>query len=371
MSEQRIIQLLARKMAGEASAEELEELERLQAMFPDISYQEELLQYVWQRPVDFNEDQTTELAYEAHRLRFQNEFAKLEELEIHGEPEQSFIIPPADNNRNLIYWVIAAVLTGCFVVLFWPDSNPPGKDPQVLAGTTRIETSKGARKKITLPDGTQVWLNSDTHLSYDENMNKGQERMVKLSGEAFFDVAHNEDHPFIITTDKISIRVLGTAFNVKAYPRDSITETALIRGLVELTVTDRPTQKIVLRPSEKISIVENIQAKESGRTPQSKTFDRKLILEDIKEVAIGEVAVVQETSWTNDMLVFKNEQFEEMVPRLERWYNVTIEIRSDKLRKRRFTGIFKEEPLEAALEALQLIEPFRYRINDERLVLIE
>ncbi|WP_290797557.1 FecR family protein [Flavihumibacter sp. UBA7668] len=371
MSEQRIIQLLTRKMAGEASEEELEELEILQAMFPDISYQEELLQYVWQNSTESEDDQAAELAFEAHRIRFLDDFTKAELAETADAVEMEYVIAPADRNRKLYYWAAAAILTGFTVFLFWQDSPSNGTDQQIIASTTRIETAKGARKKITLPDSTLVWLNSDTHLSYDENMNEGKQRMVKLSGEAYFDVAHNKDRPFIITTDKVSIRVLGTAFNVKAYPKDSITETALIRGLVELTVRDRPAQKIVLRPSEKVSIVENKQTKEPGRTLQSKAFDRKLILEDIKEVAIGEVAVVQETSWTNDMLVFKNELFEEMVPRLERWYNITIEIRTDKLRKRRFTGIFKEEPLEAALEALQLIEPFRYRINEERLVLIE
>lgn len=357
-------------MAGEASAEELEELEMLQALFPDSSYWEELLQYVWQSPVEKDEEKDAASAYESHRVRFQHDFEKPGELDSEGVG-QVRQLTPATKKSYLFHWLIAAMLIGCMVILFWQDSKQGSKNPPELAASTRIETSKGARKKITLPDSTIVWLNSDTQLSYDENLNEGKERKVKLSGEAFFDVAHNKDRPFIITTDKIQIKVLGTAFNVKAYPKDSITETALIRGLVELTVRDRPTQKILLRPAEKISVVENKQLKEEERSLQSKPSDRKLILEDIKAVAVGDQEIIQETSWTNDMLVFKNELFEEMVPRLERWYNVTIEIRSERLRKRRFTGIFKDEPLEAALEALQLIEPFRYQMNEERRVLIE
>ena len=358
-------------MAGEASAEELEELEMLKALFPDSSYWDELLQYVWQSPVENDEEKDAALAYEAHRIRFQHDFEKPGEMDSEAGLGQVRQLTPATKKSYLFHWLIAAMLIGCMVILFWKDSKQGSRNSPPLAASTRIETSKGARKKITLPDSTIVWLNSDTHLSYDENMNDGKERNVRLSGEAFFDVAHNKDRPFIITTDKIHIKVLGTAFNVKAYPKDSITETALIRGLVELTVRDRPTQKILLRPADKISIVENTKPTETERSLPSKPVDRKLILENIKEVAIGDQAIVQETSWTNDMLVFKNELFEEMVPRLERWYNVTIEIRSERLRKRRFTGIFKDEPLEAALEALQLIEPFRYQINEERRVLIE
>ena len=122
-----------------------------------------------------------------------------------------------------------------------------------VAVVNEINTAEGSRTHLTLPDGTKVWLNAGSHLSYGKTYNAAT-REVNLTGEAFFDVARNSQKPFLIHTARIDIQVLGTSFNVKSYPTDRTTEATLIRGSIEVSIKDRPSEKIILRPNEKLVI---------------------------------------------------------------------------------------------------------------------
>jgi ferric-dicitrate binding protein FerR (iron transport regulator) len=205
-------------------------------------------------------------------------------------------------------------------------------------------------------------------------MNKAENRLVYLSGEAFFDVTKNKEHPFIIKTDKISIKVLGTEFNVKAYPNEKKTETTLLRGAIELTVNNKPYQKIMLKPNEKIVLVD------STHETDNKTTDHKthaavdagkiqLVIEDVQPVFVHNKEYVVETSWRENNLVFDNETLEDLAPRLEKWFDVTIDINSKSLRSRHFTGVFNKQTLEEALISLQLANPFTFKINQRHVYL--
>src|SRR4030095_9403678 len=130
------------------------------------------------------------------------------------------------------------------------------KTPEVVASEamSSVATKNGNRTKIVLPDGSQVWLNAGSNLDYNNlNFNKDV-REVSLNGEAYFDVAKNAGKPFIIHTKKMDIKVLGTTFNVRSYSDEKITEAALIKGSIEVTLKDRKDQKIILKPNEKIII---------------------------------------------------------------------------------------------------------------------
>jgi transmembrane sensor len=114
-------------------------------------------------------------------------------------------------------------------------------------------TERKTLSKMILADGSSVTLNADSRLKYPASFD-GPTREVYLTGEAFFDIQKDPDHPFIIHTDKMIIRVLGTSFNVKSYPGDASMETTLLQGSVEVTFPDRPADKIILRPSDKLVI---------------------------------------------------------------------------------------------------------------------
>lgn len=334
MDNARLIELLARKWAKEATPSELEELSVLMDRYPDAVYYEEFLAQLWYKPAlpDLH-DETAANSYQAHKLKFHEEFS----LEEYAEPK--------GKGSSLARYLLAGMAV-CLVFFMGLLYHYSGQQDEP---DTQIISARGVRKKLKLPDGTLVWLNSDSKLTFDSNINKKNTRIVHLEGEAFFDVAHAKNHPFIVYTDKAAVKVLGTAFNIRAYPSDKCSETTLLRGSIEFSVIGRPEQKIVLNPSEKIAL------KEAGKVI--------LVIKHISPVKIGRVDYIQETSWKDNSLVFRNETLEELKPKLERWFNVSIQINSEQAKSYHFTGIFKNESISQALTAMQLIKPFTFDLT--------
>ena len=167
--------------------------------------------------------------------------------------------------------------------------------------------------------------------------------------------------PFIIHTGRMNIKVLGTEFNVKSYPQDSTYETTLLRGSIEVTLNDRPSDRIILKPKEKL-IVANLSF---GNAHESKVSTHvvqpQLLVTELHYVSKTDRAIA-ETSWLDNKLVFEDESFTNLAINLGRKYNVNIHFSNEKLKDYRFTGIFKEETIQEALTALQLTEKFSFKI---------
>ena len=345
MDKDRIFELLARKMANEATTHELEELDELLARYPDSIYYDEILAQLWVNSRNSTENNPDiDSAYLRHQLKFKNEL-------LLSEKKQA---TPNWYPSKIQLGIFCAVSILFFLVFFFVKKEEQSiLNIQIIAG-------KGLRKKTTLPDGTVVWLNSDSKLSYNSNIGQNSTRIVYLTGEAFFDVAHHNNRPFIVRTSKISVNVLGTAFNVKAYPKDKKSEATLIRGSIELSVNNRPEQKILLSPSEKFAFVQNRAGKEEGAPI---TQDISLTIEHINPVIIGDKVYIEETSWKDSQLVFKNESFEALKPKLERWFNVRIHMNEQKIKSYQFTGVFNKENIKEALTAMQLIKPFNFKLT--------
>ncbi len=341
MEENRIVQLLTRKIAGEASAEELGELSYLLTKYPDSVYYEALLEQVW----DFGKQETKDDfsdAFKKHKLKFKEE---LKFRKPTGGIRGLF-------NRPAVFAIVFACIffsAAAFILNRYDQRIPKGR-VEIIAG-------KGIRKEIKLPDGTLVRLNSDSKISYDPDMLKNEQREVKLTGEAFFNVAHDEDHAFIAMTSQVSVRVLGTEFNIKEYPGERKSETTLLKGSIELTPNNRADQKFLLKPLEKFAVVE----KNRGL---SKTDNNSvLMIEHVSPVKVGNIEYIRETSWAENKLVFQNESFDDLLPKLERWYNVKIDLSDPKIKSFCFTGIFIDENVVEALEAMKLIKPFNYKLT--------
>lgn len=354
MSKSRIIELLARKQAGEASQSELDELNMLTAKYQDSVYYEEFLKQLWLNPEEKADAPDADLAYLSHKIKFSSDFNAIADK------------PKTINFRKIrnLTAIAAAIIVVVSAAIFYFNSYDKFiPDTEIVAG-------KGIRKKIKLPDGTMVWLNSDSKLSYDSNIRKRKKRIVYLIGEAFFDVAHDKIHPFIVRTDKICVKVLGTAFNVKAYPADKKSETTLLRGSVELSVNDRSEQKIILSPSEKFALVENKKesTSKSEHSPRS-LKDITLTIQNIVPVRIGQTEYIQETSWRDSQLVFQNESLEDLQSKLERWFNIKITFDNEQPKFYRFTGVFKDETIEETLKAMQLIKPFNFKLKEHDLII--
>jgi len=263
----------------------------------------------------------------------------------------------SNRKSKLIYTAIAAMLVislSLGLILFnrYYTSN---------SKLNMVSTQHGSKSKIQLPDGTEVWLNGGSQITY-RNDYGANTRTINLIGEAYFDVKHDSRHPFIIHTKNLNIKVLGTAFNVRAYKEESSTEATLIRGSLEVSFPDRPNEKILLKPREKVSFtaIEKVKVnniKNEDITPNKTMISLSKIEYSSKEKLIEEIA------WRENKLIFRSKAFAELAFELERWYNVKIEIKNDNIKDKKFTGIFKNETVLEALEALKQTYSFNYSVD--------
>jgi transmembrane sensor len=368
--EQRIIQLLARKLSGEATPEELNELDQLLTQDPEGIYYAELLTQLWDEEKIPGVNRTvtdTDISYLRHLARHRPQFRQ---PAVPAEAPLVYDLPafPATRRRipQLTWLVLFVVFTAG--VLYFTLSRRPAAPARAADTNVEQYADLGSRRSLLLPDGTRVRLNAGSHIQYDPDMLHKDARVVTLSGEAFFDVAKDKDRPFIIHTSKIAIRVLGTAFNVKAYPLDRVTETTLMGGSIELTINSKPYQMIILKPKEKFALIDETRDSlptQPARPETSNRSDReKLVVQDVVPVEVGDKEYVKEVSWIDDNFVFQNETLEELAPKMERWFNVHIHVDNARVGNLHYSGIFHKETIDQALTALQLIRPFNFKITD-------
>lgn len=259
-------------------------------------------------------------------------------------------------------WLVAASLVPLFIVGAWVmhfSRAVKADHGQSLAA------GYGKRIRSTLPDGSVVWLNSGSVITYHNSENGRRE--IDLSGEAYFDVKHDSEHPFIVHTGKLNIVVLGTAFNVKAYKADTYIETTLLRGKVEILNEAKPGSSIVLKPNEKVTInmiLNNVKRLVVSHQPVADSVANPQ--DDIIKNPVPDNEIA-ETAWVSNYLTFKKEAFGDLADRLERWYNVNIIFDNNKYADRQFTGRFKDQNITEVMDALQLTGSFHYRINNNQI----
>ncbi len=354
MNQFRIIELYARKLSQEASAEELAELSALMADEDEQLFYS-MLDNWWEAGLQKNTPHSEEV--DAH-------FNKI----IAEKPNGNKEVPQSVISKLFKPLLVAASLIGVAIIsysLFFNDNNALN----TANVPNEIVAKRGTKTKLILPDGTVVWLNSDSKLSYSEKFNEAI-REVDLEGEAFFDVVKDKNRPFIVKTSALKIKVLGTAFNVKSYKQDATIEATLVRGLIEVEKTNEPNaSKIFLKPNEKLvynkTVVNELEKK---NLPAATTIKPQLIYISSLPTNISD-SLRSETSWMYGRLVFEGDSFIELAQKMERWYNVKINIESSSLMNHRFRGAFEKENIEEALQALQLIINFNYTINKNEITI--
>lgn len=346
MSTDRIWILLGKKKSGEASAEELKELELLLSAENSSGYANEIMDKIWESPLN-TIPETTLTADTWKQVE--------KEIDIKTAPVIS-----------LRKWLIAAsfllvALTAASIYI-WSRKTNAGAPLASQKKINHVTTQPGSKSKIELPDGTQVWLNGNSQLAYGDGNFGASDRNVSLTGEAFFDVAHNERHPFIIHTGSITITVKGTAFNVKAYPDTKTIETSLVRGIIEITTRQDPDRKIVLKPNEKIIIPVDTAASEVRKenTDGGSVYT-------ITSLHKGKSLVLPETVWIQNKLEFDDEPLEELAPKMEEWFNIKIYFQDEEIKTKKFSGVIEKETLKETLQAMQLSYHFGYTIKGNEL----
>lgn len=210
----------------------------------------------------------------------------------------------------------------------------------------------GKKFQVVLSDGTEVHLNSGTVLKYPIKFIAGINRQVYLlEGEAYFDVAKDAKHPFIVNADDMNIRVLGTEFNVSTYPEDSSINTVLVEGAVSIFDNDKKYDKansLELKPGFKASWNKNKN-----------------------NIFVEEVDTNIYTGWINGKLIFKNIQFKNILKKLERHYNVTIINNNAKLNKQYYDATFDIETIEQVLNSFNKSYEIEYTIEKNKIIINE
>lgn len=216
--------------------------------------------------------------------------------------------------RYLQYAALVILLLG-FPVTYWitRESSPSEND------ITTVFCDYGDRTAIVLPDSSKVWLNSGSRITFNNNFNNGY-RELFLEGEAYFAVEKDPENPFVVNTTDLSVKVLGTEFNMKAYNDEATVAVTLVEGSLQVS---NENETAMLAPMQKLNYQKN---------------NNTLTVQDLSDLE-------PDTEWINGRLVFRNESLAELERKLERWFDVEIEFSDETVKSRRFSGTIGRESI--------------------------
>jgi hypothetical protein len=212
--------------------------------------------------------------------------------------------------------------------------------PEQMEQTIQYCVNQGVKGEVNLPDGSRVWLNSDSRLKCPSKFDKAK-RVVELDGEGYFIVVSNKAWPmYVKTSKKVTVKVTGTEFNLSSYQNDSELRFTLVSGNVTI-IRENTSQEIAVRSREELIIPEN---------------GRVLLYR-------GEAHIPLNTSWKDGYLVFDNTPMPEVIKKMERWYGVSITVEDPQIYKYSFTANFRSESITQVLELLKITSNIKYFID--------
>lgn len=222
-------------------------------------------------------------------------------------------------------------------------------DRQLEAGASeikynKVEIPRGGEYQIVLGDGTRVYLNAQTELRFPESFASSEQRLVYLSGEAYFEVTKNPSKPFIVQCKDYAVKVLGTSFNVNSYEGDETSKTTLATGKVEIDMDGKQT---ILNPGQQ-AIIKN------------------------GEVNVKEVDVEVYTTWMFDNFRFQSESIQEIMTKLSRWYAIDVFYMNESVRNYHFTGYLpRYAKIADVLELLSLTTNIKFDVEGKTVIVME
>ena len=329
-----LYKLVAREISGEASQKDMERIAEWRNSSPKASEEYADLKRIWEKRYFAEEDTELVSQKEANEKIWECAF----------EQEEKKCNKSID--RSIFVKVAAAIIIICATafVLYFVVENTEKNTPQI----THIhkQTLPGQKSTISLPDGSIVYLNSGSSISYHVNFNDSI-RIIDLEGQAFFDVFKDKEKPFIVMCRDLEVEALGTSFDVNAYYVESI-QVSLLSGSVKLSIPKMQESKsLILNPGE-YSIVDK----------------------EYNIVNKGNFNPYEVVAWKDGRLIFKNATIDEILPKLELWYGVKIKNDASIDSNRPFTSTFEKENLDNILYTMGNILGFKHTIkgNDVRIL---
>ena len=255
---------------------------------------------------------------------------------IHQQPK-----PKVIQNIYLRFAAAAAILVLVFLAGIELGDGFQKQSPTVAY--TKIIAPEGNKTQIVLPDSTHVWLNSGSELQYPSDYT-AQNREVQMKGECFFDVVKDPEYPFIVRGSKFIVKVYGTRFNVNEENVKNMADVTLVSGKIQLQNLDGKSITYLM-PGQQFVY------------DKGKYFVQKA--ENLEAL----------TAWLNNMLIFDNQPFEEVIHYLEKWYGVKIHLDQSLYYKHNYTFKVKTESLREVLELISVITPIQYQIEGEQITI--
>lgn len=319
--------LIGKSISGNATAEEMQQLEKWKTSADENRLLFEKSKKAWEKGDNFISETT-----------LQRDKSKLEtELNHYLAGKVRKI------NRQSFFYKIAAILAfPIALAVGWYLFGKNAASPDFTEQYSEIISPKGHISKVILPDGTKVWINSGSSVTYNAaSFNNSRE--IQLKGEAYFEVTSGEERPFKVATPHADVNVTGTAFNVIAYPDDDTFETVLAEGSVQLQLKTGNPNFLELNPNERV------------------LFDIQNGILNVREVDAKMF-----TSWHNGELLFKDAALNDLIKELERIYDISFHMQPANLGKLRFRGMFSyNNNLIEALEKIKESSGIDYYIENK------
>jgi transmembrane sensor len=240
---------------------------------------------------------------------------------------------------ELVYEILSQTPSG------HPNPSLPGNkgDQSTLTTYNTLTTAKGETYILTLPDHSKVWMNAASSLTYAASLNEHGMRRVKLSGEAYFQVAKDKAHPFIVESKNQQVEVLGTHFNISAYNDEPAVKTTLVEGSVKITVN---SINKVLKPNQQALVV------------------------GAEAIEVSDIEAEYAVAWKNGFFLFNSERLENIMIKISRWYNVEIEYTDPALKSETFIGtISRFEKVSKVLNMLERTDVASFKIVGNKIII--
>jgi ferric-dicitrate binding protein FerR (iron transport regulator) len=245
--------------------------------------------------------------------------------------------------KRFVSWstAIAALVIAGFI--FWTNNHKP-----VQTNITTVQAPLGKTIKVTLPDGSSTWLNAGSTLTYPKTFAGKTREVVLKEGQAFFDVVHMTDKPFVVHAKTLNVTVLGTSFDVKAYHNDPDIKVTVKTGKVGVTMRDKPDRPaLMLLPAEQATVPEKTA-----------------------EIQVTEISKPAIAPWKDNRMVFEDELLSEVFHALERKYKQHIKIENTNLNAEKITLTLDDQPIGDVLKVLSFSKKFNYsQLNDSTIVI--
>lgn len=351
MEQDQFITLLNKYLQGQLS---IEENRQFQQLLQSDSKNQVLFDYVHIKSNPSTEKENEEEVFQSiltkidhtDQMRMWGDHKKTIQHSEDSKIMVSDLMPQKPQSWYQVRYVAAAVIVPLLMVLsfYLYQMQPQTKYAQ------QYVSKRGEKKIINLSDGTTVWLNGDSKLYLEDSFGK-VERRVKLEGEGFFTVAHDREHPFIVEFKDSEVKVLGTKFNIRAYPDEDNTATSLVEGAITMKV-DHQAQSLTLKPGDKVTFRSAALSKANAiqARPAREVQHSKLTIQE------GEV-MPSETLWLQNKLSFHADPLSLVISKLSKWYNVSISIENPALEQFIFSGNMEGYRLDQILLILQQANP--------------